>query len=93
MQADSIASHLGTASVTMTTYEHCIKIIHTFCQTINHANRKAAQDKSRRKALQAEFQQGQGHGRSGRSDHRTSGRSDGRGRGGTTGPGRGRQSG
>ena len=93
VQADSIASHLGTASVTMTTYEHYIEIIHTFCQTISHANRKAAQDKSRRKALQAEFQQGQGHGRSGCSDHRTSGRSDGRGRGGTTGPGHGRQSG
>ena len=51
MQADSIASHLGTASATTTTYEHYVEIICTFCQTIDHANRKAAQDKSRRKAL------------------------------------------
>ena len=93
MQADTIPSHLGTASATTTTYEYYVEIIRTFCQTINHANRKAAQDKSRRKALQAEFQQSQGCGRSERSDRRTSGRSDGQGIGGTTGPGHSRQSG
>ena len=92
MQADSIASHLGTASATTTTYEHYVEIVRTFCQTIDHANRKATQDKNRRKALQAEFQQGQGRGRSARTG-RTSGRGDDRARGTSTNSGRGRQSG
>ena len=92
MQDDSIASHLGTTSATTTTYEHYVEIIRMFCQTLDHANWMAAQDKSRRKALQAEFQQGQGCSRSARSG-RNNGRCDDRGRGGTSVTGHGRQSG
>ena len=60
MQVDSIAMHLGTPSGTTVTYETYIETVRTFCQTIDHANRKPTQDKSRRKALQAEFEQSSG---------------------------------
>ena len=58
MQEDSITKHLGTASVTSLSYESYIEAICTFCQTIDHTNHKAIQEKSRRKALQAEFNGG-----------------------------------
>ena len=38
IQADSIASHLGTMSATTTSDEFYVKTVQTFCQTINHAN-------------------------------------------------------
>ena len=41
MQADSIAKHLGTASVASVSYESYIETIRTFCQTIDHTNHKA----------------------------------------------------
>ena len=44
MQADSIAMHLGTPSSTSITYETYIEMVHTFCQTIDHASHKATQD-------------------------------------------------
>ena len=46
MQADSIANHLGTTSATATSYESYVEMIHTFCQTIDHANRKAVHEKN-----------------------------------------------
>ena len=55
MQADSIAKHLGTASVTPLSYKSYIETICTFCQTIDHTNHKAVQEKSHHKALQAKF--------------------------------------
>ena len=54
MQADSIAKHLSTASVTSISYESYVETICTFCQTIDHTNHKAVQEKSQCKALQAE---------------------------------------
>ena len=41
MQADSFAQHLGTLSATTITYESYLETVRTFCQTIDHANRKA----------------------------------------------------
>ena len=38
MQADSIANHLGTTSVTVVSYEFYVEITRTFFQMINHAN-------------------------------------------------------
>ena len=58
MQADSIAQHLGTTSATSLSSESYVEIICTFCQTIDHANRKVVQEKSHCKALQAEFNGG-----------------------------------
>ena len=63
MQANSVAQHLGTTSAITITYKSFVEIVQTFCQTIDHANRKALQEKSRRKAHQAEFEQYGGHGR------------------------------
>ena len=63
MQAESITNHLGTTSATILTYESHVETIRTFCQTIDHANRKLTHEKNRRKALQAEFQQTPGRGR------------------------------
>ena len=79
MQADSIAKHLGTASVTSLSYESYLETIRTFCQIIDHTNHKAVQEKSRRKALQAEFNGGRNGNRGGRTGGR--GRNSGRGGG------------
>ena len=54
MQADSIASHLGTTSAMVTSYETHVEIVHTFCQTIDHSNCKALQETNHRKALKVE---------------------------------------
>ena len=92
IQADSIANHLGTTSATATSYESYVETIRTFCQTIDHANRKALHKKNQRKALQTEYQQsghGRGRGRDEKEDGRTGGRNSGRGRQG----GRGRSGG
>ena len=62
MQADSIASHLGTTSATVTSYETHVEVIRTFCQTIDHSNRKALQETNRRKALKVEQTIGRGGG-------------------------------
>ena len=67
MQADSIAKHLGTASVTSLSYESYVETIRTFCQTIDHTNHKAVQEKSRREALEAKFNGGRNGNRGGRS--------------------------
>ena len=75
MQADSIASHLGTTSATVTSYKTHVEIICTFCQTIDHSNRKALQETNRRKALKVEQTTGCGGGRG-----RSQGSSDRRGR-------------
>ena len=85
MQADSIANHLGTTSATATSYESYVEMIHTFCQMIDHANRKAVHKKNQRKALQTEYQQsghghGRGRGRDEKEDGRTGGCNSGRGR-------------
>ena len=93
---DSIANHLGTTSATATSYESYVEMIHTFCQMIDHANRKAVHKKNQRKALQTEYQQsghghgrGRGRGRDEKEDGRTGGCNSGRGRQG----GRGRSGG
>ena len=70
MQADSIAKHLGTTSVTSVSYEYYVETIRTFCQTIDHTNQKAVQEKSQCKALQAEFNGGRNVNRSGQSGGR-----------------------
>ena len=44
MQADSIAKHLGTASVTSLSYKSYIETIRTICQTIVHTNNKYVQE-------------------------------------------------
>ena len=62
MQADSITQHLGTLSATTITYESYLETVRTFCQMIDHANRKAVQEKTHRKVLQTEFEQSGGHG-------------------------------
>ena len=77
MQADSIAKHLCTASVTSLSYESYVETICTFCQTIDHTNHKAVQEKSRRKALQAEFNRGRNGNQGGQSGGRD--RNSGRG--------------
>ena len=58
MQADSIAKHLGTASATSLSYESYVETIRTFSQTVDPTNHKAVQEKSHRKALQAEVNGG-----------------------------------
>ena len=65
MQADSIVKHLGTTSVTSVSYKSYVETICTFCQTIDHTNQKAVQEKSRHKALQAEFNRGRNGNRGG----------------------------
>ena len=77
MQADSIAKHLGTAPATSLSYESYVEMICTFCQTIDHTNHMAVQEKSRRKALQAEVNGGRNGNRGGRTGGR--GRNSGRG--------------
>ena len=67
MQADSIAKHLGSTSVTSLSYKSYVEMICTFCQTIDHTNDKAVQEKSRRKALQAEFNRGRNGNQGGQS--------------------------
>ena len=67
MQADSIANRLGTASVTSLSYESYVETIHTFCQTIDHTNHKAVQEKSHHKAIQADINGGCNGNRGGRS--------------------------
>ena len=74
-------------SATTITYESFVEIIQTFCQTIDHANHKAVQEKSLRKALQDEFEQYGGHGQGNRSTPQ-GGRGEGHGRN----SGRGRSS-
>ena len=91
MQADSIAKHLGTASVTSLSYKSYVETICTFCQTIDHTNHKAVQEKSCCKALQAEFNRG----RNGNQGGQSGGRGHNSGRGGRrqpnqTGHGRGK---
>ena len=81
MQADAIVKHLGTASATSLSYESCVETIRTFCQTIDHTNHKAVQEKSHRKALQAEVNGGRNGNRGGRTG----------GRGRNSGGGGGRQ--
>ena len=80
MQADSIAKHLCTASVTSLSYEAYVETIRAFCQTIDHTNHKAVQEKSHRKALQAKFNGGCNGNRGGRTGGggRNSGRGGGR---------------
>ena len=56
MQANAIAHHTGTPSAAATTYESHLEHVRTFCQMIDHTNCKAVQEKTRRKALQAEFE-------------------------------------
>ena len=56
MQANAIAHHTGTPSAAATTYESHLEHVQTFCQMINHTNHKAVQEKTRCKALQAEFE-------------------------------------
>ena len=85
MQADAIARHTGTPSAAATTYESHLEHVRTFCQTIDHIK-----EKTRRKALQAEFERGNGRGWNGRGEGRGHGRGHGDGRGVT--PGRGRRS-
>ena len=58
MEADSIAKHLGMASVTSLSYE-------SYVETIDHTNHKAVQEKSCRKALQAEVNRGRNGNRGG----------------------------
>ena len=70
MQAVSIANHLGMASVTSLSYESYVETIRSFYQTIDHTNHNAVQEKSRRKALQAEFNGGRNGNRGGRSGGR-----------------------
>ena len=77
MQADSIAKHLGTSSVTSLSYESYVETIRTFCQTIDRTNHKAVQEKSCHKALQAEFNGGRNGNWGGWSGGR--GRNSGRG--------------
>ena len=57
-----------------------MKTIRTFCQTIDRSNHKAVQEKSRHKALQAEFNGGRNRNRGGQScgHGRNSGRGGGR---------------
>ena len=97
MQADSIANHLGTTSGTTTSYESYVEMIGTFCQTIDHANRKAVHKKNRHKALQTEYQQsgsgrgrGRGRGHDDKGDGRTGGCNPGCGRQGGRGHSAGR---
>ena len=90
LQATSIANHLGTTSATTISFESHVETVRIFCQTIDHTNRKALQEKNRRKALQAEFQKPGGRGRAGRQSNtggcgHTGGRTEGRGRGDTGG--------
>ena len=68
MQADAIARHTSTPSTAATTDESHLEHVQTFCQTIDHTNCKAVQEKTRYKALQAEFEQANGHGQSGRGE-------------------------
>ena len=51
-------------SATVVSYESHVEMVHIFCQTINHTNHKAIQEKNRCKVLQADFQKtrGRGHG-------------------------------
>ena len=90
MQADAIAWHTGTPSIAATTYESHLKHVQTFCQKIDHTNCKAVQEKTRCKALQAEFEQANGRGRNGRGEGRGHGHGHGDRWGGN--PGRGRRS-
>ena len=89
MQADSIPNHLGTTSATATSYESYVEMIHTFCETIDHANRKAVHEKNRCRALQTEYQQsgsrsgsgrGRGRGCDDKDECQAGGRNSGRGR-------------
>ena len=85
IQANSIANHLGTTSVTATSYESYVEMMRTFCQKIDHGNRKAVHEKNRCKALQTEYQQsgrgrGRGRGCDEKEDGQTGGRNSGCGR-------------
>ena len=88
MQAYGIAQHTGTPSAAATTYKSHLEHVRTFCHTIDHTNCKAVQEKTRQKALQAEFERANGRGRNGRGEGRGCGRGHGDGRG--VSPGRGR---
>ena len=89
MQANAIAHHTKTPSTAATTYESQFEHVRTFCQTINHTNHKAVQEKTRQKALQTEFEQANGRGQNRRGE----GHGHGRGHGNRWGvnPGHGRQ--
>ena len=80
MQADSIANHLGMAPATSLSYESYVETICTFCQTIDHTNHKAVQEKSCQKTLQAEVNGGRNGNRGGQTGGcgRNSGRGGGR---------------
>ena len=85
LQATSIANHLGTTSATTTSYESHVETVWIFCETIDHSNRKALQEKNCCKTLQAEFQKTGGRGRAERQANMggpgdTGGRNEGRGR-------------
>ena len=56
MQANAIARHTRTPSAAATTYESHLEHVCTFCQMIDHTNHKVVQEKTRHKALQAEFE-------------------------------------
>ena len=76
MQATSIANHLGTTSATVLSYESFVETICTFCQTFDHANHKAVQEKNCHKPLQAEFQKAGGCGHRGQQTSQGGGCSD-----------------
>ena len=75
MQVDLIMNHLGTISATVTSYKTHVEIVHTFCQTIDHANCRALQEMNHHKALKDEQiggwggSCGHGHGSSDGRDH------------------------
>ena len=54
LQAESFTNHLGTASAATASYEAQVATVHTFCQTLDHANHNASQEKHFHKGLQAE---------------------------------------
>ena len=88
LQATSIASHLGTTSATTISFESHGETVRIFCQTIDHTNHKALQEKNHHKALQAEFQKTGGRGRAGHQTNTggrgdTGGRTEGHGHGDT----------
>ena len=49
-----ITNHVGIISAATVSYENQIASVHTLCQTLDHANHKATQEKHYHKALEAE---------------------------------------
>ena len=60
IQADAITRHTRTPTAAATTYESHSEHMRTFCQTIDHTNCNIVQERTRRKALQAEFERANG---------------------------------